>query len=68
MLTKTLTALDFRSRTIESFDNLEKNSMDFYASVKSLYLQDRQRKILNTKKDASIEILYEGEWEELETQ
>jgi len=68
MLTKTLTAVDFRSRTIESFDNLEKNSMDFYASVKSLYLQDRQRKILNTKKDASIEILYEGEWEELETQ
>ena len=68
MLTKTLTAVDFRSRTIESFDNLEKNSMDFYASVKSLYLQDRQRKILNTKKDATIEILYEAEWEELETQ
>ena len=68
MLTKTLTAVDFRSKTIDSFDNLEKNSMDFYASVKSLYLQDRQRKILNTKTDATIEILYEGEWEELETQ
>ena len=68
MLTKTLTAVDFRSKTIESFENLEKNSMDFYASVKSLYLQDRQRKILNTKPDATIEILYEGEWEELETQ
>jgi len=68
MLTKTLTAVDFRSKNIESFDNLEKNSMDFYASVKSLYLQDRQRKILNTKPDATIEILYEGEWEELETQ
>ena len=68
MLTKTLTAVDFRSKTIESFDNLEKNSMDFYASVKSLYLQDRQRKILNTRSDATIEILYEGEWEDLETQ
>jgi phospholipid-binding lipoprotein MlaA len=68
MLTKALTAVDFRSKTIDSFDNLEKNSMDFYASVKSLYLQDRQRKILNTKTDATIEILYEGEWEELETQ
>ena len=68
MLTKTLTAVDFRSKTIDSFDNLEKNSMDFYASVKSLYLQDRQRKILNTKTDANIEILYEGDWEELETQ
>ena len=68
ILTKTLTAVDFRSRTIESFDNLEKNSMDFYASVKSLYLQDRQRKFLNTRTDATIEILYEGEWEDLETQ
>ena len=68
MLTKGLTAVDFRSKTIDSFDNLEKNSMDFYASVKSLYLQNRQRKILNTKKDATIEILYEGEWEDLETQ
>ena len=68
MLTKTLTAVDFRSKTIDSFDNLEKNSMDFYASVKSLYLQDRQRKILNTKTDATIEILYEGDWEELETE
>ena len=68
LLTKTLTAVDFRSKTIETFDNLEKNSMDFYASVKSLYLQDRQRKILNTRSDATIEILYEGEWEELETQ
>jgi len=68
MLTKTLTAVDFRSKTIDSFENLEKNSMDFYASVRSLYLQDRQRKILNTKPDATIEILYEGEWEELETQ
>ena len=68
MLTKTLTAVDFRSKTIDSFDNLEKNSMDFYASVKSLYLQDRQRKIFNTRADATIEILYEGDWEELETQ
>jgi phospholipid-binding lipoprotein MlaA len=68
MLTKTMTAIDFRSKTIDSFDNLEKNSLDFYASVKSLYLQDRQRKIANTKKNATIEILYEGDWEEIETQ
>jgi phospholipid-binding lipoprotein MlaA len=68
MLTKTLTAVDFRAKNLETIDNLEKNSMDFYASVKSLYLQDRERKILNRKSDATIEILYEGEWEELETQ
>ncbi len=42
--------------------------MDFYASLKSLYLQDRQRKIANTKPRGNIEILYEGEWEEIETQ
>jgi phospholipid-binding lipoprotein MlaA len=68
MLTKTLTAVDFRAKNIESFDNLEKNSMDFYASVRSLYLQDRQRKIANAKTSATIEVLYEGDWEELETQ
>ena len=70
MLTKTLTAVDFRSKTIEQFDNLEKNSMDFYASVKSLYLQDRQRKIANknVNSSATIEILYEGDWEEIESQ
>ena len=68
MITKTLTAIDFRANNIETFDNLEKNSLDFYASVKSLYLQDRQRKIANTKPSATIEILYEGDWEEIETQ
>jgi len=39
------TGIDFRAKNIDSFNNLEKNSMDFYASVRSLYLQDRQRKI-----------------------
>ncbi len=68
MLTKTLTAIDFRAKNLETFENLEKNSLDFYASVKSLYLQDRQRKIANTKPSATIEILYEGDWEEIETQ
>ena len=68
MLTKTLTAVDFRAKNLETFDNLEKNSLDFYASVKSLYLQDRQRKIANTKPSATIEILYEGDWEEIDTQ
>ncbi len=70
MLTKVLTGVDFRAKNIESFENLEKNSMDFYAAVKSLYLQDRKRKIANTKPSATIEILYEGDadWEEIETQ
>ena len=66
--TKVLTGIDFRAKNIELLENLEKNSMDFYASVRSLYLQDRERKIANTKPSATIEILYEGDWEEIETQ
>jgi len=65
MKTKILTGIDFRAKNIDSFENLEKNSIDFYASVRSLYLQDRQRKISNS--NATIEIMYEGDWEELET-
>ena len=68
MLTKTITAIDFRAKNLETLENLEKNSLDFYASVKSLYLQDRQRKIKNTKTGATIDIIYEGDWEEIETQ
>lgn len=57
--------VDFRAKNIDSFDNLEKNSMDFYASVKSLYLQDRQKKISNSKKATNT--LDDGDWEEIET-
>ena len=51
---------------LDSIDNLEKNSMDLYASVRSLYLQDRERKILNSK--ATTETQNDGDWEEVETQ
>ena len=40
--------------------------MDFYASVRSLYLQNRQQKIAN--RSATIEIMYESDWEEIENQ
>ena len=66
MTTKVLSGIDFRAKNLESIDNLEKNSLDFYASVKSLYLQDRQQKIVNSK--PTIEIMYEGDWDELEPQ
>ena len=59
------TGIDFRAKNIESFENLEQNSMDFYASVKSLYLQDREQKILNSKK--VIDTMDDGDWEEIET-
>ena len=58
--------IDFRAKNIDSFENLEKNSMDFYASVRSLYLQDRQQKIMNS--EAITETLNDSDWEEVETQ
>jgi phospholipid-binding lipoprotein MlaA len=64
--TKILSGVDFRAKNIDSLENLEKNSMDFYASVKSLYLQDRQQKIANSS--AALEIIYDADWEEIESQ
>ena len=63
--TKILAGIDFRAKNLDTIDNLEKNSLDFYASVRSLYLQDRQRKIAN--RNATIEVLFEGDWEEIES-
>ena len=57
--------VDFRAKNIDSLDNLEKNSMDFYASIKSLYVQDRQQKILNSEK--IIHGQDDSDWEEIET-
>ena len=58
--------IDFRAKNFNAIENLEKNSIDFYASVKSLYLQDRQQKILNTNK--VVETQDDSDWEEIETQ
>ena len=40
---------DFRAKYLVAFDSLEKNSLELYASVRSLYLQDRNRKIKNQR-------------------
>ena len=58
--------INFRAKNYDSIENLKANSLDFYASVKSLYLQDRQQKILNTKK--IIETQDDSGWEEIESQ
>jgi len=58
-------AVDFRAKNIESFDSLEENSIDLYASIKSLYLQDRKKKVLNSK--SSVETQNDGDWEEIDT-
>ena len=61
---KVLAGVDFRAKNFDSIENLEMNSIDFYASVKSLYLQDRQQKILNVK--TIIDTQNDSDWEEIE--
>ena len=61
-----LSGVDFRAKNLESFDSLEKSSVDLYASVRSLYLQDRYRKIRNI--DKTTNTLSDDDWEELDTQ
>jgi len=61
---KVTAGVDFRAKNYDSIENLEKNSIDFYASVKSLYLQDRQQKILNSNK--IIDTQDDSDWEEIE--
>ena len=68
LVTKFLTGVDFRAKNLETLDNLESNSMDFYASVRSLYLQDRKQKIRNSNSNRALEIIYDADWEEIETQ
>mgnify|MGYP001463485570 CR=1 FL=1 len=58
--------VDFRAKNLESFDSLEKTSLDLYASVRSLYLQDRRKKIQNI--DEITETLSDDDWEEVDSQ
>ena len=45
---KATDAIDFRADNDRNFESLEKNSIDLYSSMKSIYLQDRENKIKNT--------------------
>ena len=44
-------AIDFRADNDKNFESLEKNSIDLYSSLKSIYLQDRENKIKNSIED-----------------
>ena len=57
--------VDFRAKNIESFDSLENNSIDLYASIKSLYIQNRNRQIANSK--SSVDTQDDSDWEEIDT-
>ena len=61
---KVTSGVDFRAKNYDSIENVQKNSIDFYASVKSLYLQDRQKRILNAK--AIVDTQDDSDWEEIE--
>jgi phospholipid-binding lipoprotein MlaA len=68
LTSKALSGVNFRAKNIDLIDNLEKNSLDFYASVRSMYLQDRKIKISNKKSvRGNLEIIYnEDDWEEID--
>ncbi len=63
-LTRLLSGIDFRAKNLESLDSLENTSIDLYASIRSLYLQDRQRKIKNL--DESTETMSDDDWDEID--
>ena len=52
-------AVDFRADNQTNFESLEKNSIDLYSSLKSIYLQRRENKIKNSIED-------EDEWRSLD--
>jgi len=58
-------AVDFRAKNIESWDSFEENSIDLYASLKSLYLQNRKQKIANST--SAVETQNDSDWEEIDT-
>jgi len=58
--------VDFRAKNLEAFDSIEKNSIDLYATVRSLYLQDRKKKIDNST--GKTEAMDDGDWDTLENQ
>jgi phospholipid-binding lipoprotein MlaA len=39
---------DYRAKNLKNFETLEKNSVDLYSTVRSLYLQKRENLISNS--------------------
>ena len=52
---KATSAVNFRADNDTNFKNLEKNSIDLYSALKSIYIQDRENKVRNSITD-------EDEW------
>ena len=56
---KGTTVIDFRADNDANFESLEKNSLDLYSSLKSIYLQDRENKVKNSTDN-------QGDWGNLD--
>jgi len=65
-VSEAMSGVDFRAKNLEAFDAMEKNSVDLYATVRSLYLQDRKNKINNSS--SKTEAMEDGDWDTLENQ
>ena len=65
-VSRVTSGVDFRAKNLEAFDSIEKNSVDLYATIRSLYLQDRNKKINNSSN--STEAMEDGDWDTLENQ
>ena len=64
-VSRVTSGVDFRAKNLEAFDAMEKNSVDLYATVRSLYLQDRKKKINNS--GGKTEAMDDGDWDTLES-
>lgn len=59
-----LGGLDLRARNIETLDDIERSSIDYYAAIRSLYRQNRAAKISNGRVPATSLPDLSGEFEE----
>jgi phospholipid-binding lipoprotein MlaA len=59
-----LKVIDFRALHYDTFEDLEKSSLDFYAAVRSLYRQRRLDKINNGKADPTTSTPSIGEFQD----
>ena len=53
---RALEGIDFRSRNIETLDELKRDSVDFYARIRSVYLQRRVDEINNGEPDDAMPV------------
>lgn len=57
-------AIDNRSRLIDTVDDLKRNSLDYYASVRSIYGQRRAALVRDEAPEAALYSAYDDAWNE----